>query len=274
MSLDNIIDDNTKARGIPFLKERYQKTIRELLKFSTYSGASFHELERFKQNFRTSAFTCRIWTCRHAVFGFNSIKDLMLHEADHRKYICHFPGCHYPVFSSARTLKGHIREVHAQSNRAVPRNSIRKRVQPSDLTLSLQQDVYAEAINAKRPAKIADDKNVNQNLEKDKLSIVTQTSQIKEDDDKDNITEDDEYNATTFSPSRKNASLNRILKSRSITHSRGGVPLTAKRGRNKRRDYPSSWGFNKGQMIMKKRIMSVFDGPWRFTKDDLMLSTD
>ncbi|KAM0458988.1 hypothetical protein ACHAO4_002378 [Trichoderma viride] len=158
----------------------------------------------------------------------------MLHEADHRKYICHFPGCHYPVFSSARTLKGHIREVHAQSNRAVPRNSIRKRVQPSDLTLSLQQDVYAEAINAKRPAKIADDKNVNQNLEKDKLSIVTQTSQIKEDDDKDNITEDDEYNATTFSPSRKNASLNRILKSRSITHSRGGVPLTAKRGRNKR----------------------------------------
>lgn len=147
-------------------------------------------------------------------------------------------------------------------------------MQPSDLTLSLQQDVYAEAINAKRPAKVADDKSVNQNLEKDKLSIVTQTSQIKEDDDKDNITEDDEYNATTFSPSRKNASLNRILKSRSITHSRGGVPLTAKRGRNKRRDYPSSWGFNKGQMIMKKRIMSVFDGPRRFTKDDLMLSTD
>ncbi|UKZ62120.1 uncharacterized protein TrAtP1_003380 [Trichoderma atroviride] len=142
---EDITANNTKARGIPFLKERYQTTIRELLNFSTFPGVNFHEFERFKQNFRTSAFTCRIWSCRHAVFGFNSAKDLMLHEADHRKHICHFPGCHYPVFSSAGSLKGHIKEVHVQSNQAAPRTSIRKRVQPTVLSPSLQQDIHAEA---------------------------------------------------------------------------------------------------------------------------------
>ena len=41
-----------------------------------------------------------------------------------------------------------------------------------------------------------------------------------------------------------------------------GVPLQnlTSRGRKNRRDYPPSWGFDKGQMTMKKRVMAVFDG--------------
>jgi hypothetical protein len=41
-----------------------------------------------------------------------------------------------------------------------------------------------------------------------------------------------------------------------------GVPLQnpKRRGGKNRRDYPSSWGFDKGQMTMKKRVMAVFDG--------------
>jgi hypothetical protein len=66
-----------------------------------------------------------------------------------------------------------------------------------------------------------------------------------------------------------------VQKSRGMTHSRGGMPLVGKsRGRKNRRDYPSSWGFDKGQMTMKKRVMAVFDGPRRLAKDDMMLSTD
>jgi hypothetical protein len=69
---------------------------------------------------------------------------------------------------------------------------------------------------------------------------------------------------------------NGVQKSRGLTHSRGGVPLpiVKTRGRKNRRDYPSSWGFDKGQMTMKKRVMAVFDGPRRLAKDDMMLSTD
>jgi hypothetical protein len=80
----------------------------------------------------------------------------------------------------------------------------------------------------------------------------------------------------TQSPARRKASqVNGIQKSRGMTHSRGGVPLVTKtRSRKNRRDYPSSWGFDKGQMTMKKRIMAVFDGGRRLAKDDLMLSTD
>ncbi|KAL7897605.1 hypothetical protein HDV64DRAFT_285923 [Trichoderma sp. TUCIM 5745] len=127
---EDSIDNNTKARGVRFLKERYQAAIRELLSYSTYSSVSFHELERFKQNFRTSAYTCRIWSCRYAVFGFNSPKDLILHEADHRKQICHYPNCQYPVFSSTKSLRDHEKRYHVQRSQIIPRKSIKKHIRP------------------------------------------------------------------------------------------------------------------------------------------------
>ncbi|RFU76952.1 zinc finger protein [Trichoderma arundinaceum] len=142
----------------------------------------------------------------------------------------------------------------------------------------VQQEDPAEAINAQRLAEVADDKNVHQTLEKNNLPVTTQTSQTEEDEEDEDMGDEDEVDdisRLTYSPLKKKTSLNRISKSRGITHSRGGVQLSTKsRGRNKRRDYPSSWGFNKGQMTMKKRVVAVFDGPRRLAKDDMMLSTD
>ncbi|PFH61304.1 hypothetical protein XA68_17721 [Ophiocordyceps unilateralis] len=151
----------------------------------------------------------------------------------------------------------------------------------------VQQEDPAEAINAQRLAEVDNDKSVHQTLEKNNLPSTTPTNNINNDDDDDDADdldmadEDDADDASsskaTSSPSsrkRMNSSQG-VTKSRGLTHSRGGVPLANKaRGRKNRRDYPSSWGFDKGQMTMKKRIMTVFDGSRRLAKDDMMLSTD
>ncbi|KAI3316518.1 hypothetical protein HD806DRAFT_552245 [Xylariaceae sp. AK1471] len=49
---------------------------------------------------------------------------------------------------------------------------------------------------------------------------------------------------------------------------------TKTNGRKNRQNYPSSWGFDEGSMTMKKRVLTVFDGPRCLTTDDMMLSTE
>ncbi|KAL7801430.1 hypothetical protein V8C43DRAFT_312589 [Trichoderma afarasin] len=100
------------AGDVITLKKKYQTMIQELLNYSTYPGISFQQLEQFKQNFRTSAFTCRLWSCPYAALGFNDMDNLARHEADHSKHICRVQGCQYPVFTSARLLKNHVAEHH------------------------------------------------------------------------------------------------------------------------------------------------------------------
>ncbi|KAK3308224.1 uncharacterized protein B0T15DRAFT_101969 [Chaetomium strumarium] len=153
----------------------------------------------------------------------------------------------------------------------------------------VQQEDPAEAINAQRLAEVENDRDVHNTLEKNNLPTTTMTSTAEDADDEDDVMEDDEADedskggrgggkGSLASPTRKTnkgSSLNGIQKSRGLTHSRGGVPLQTKsRGRKNRRDYPSSWGFDKGQMTMKKRVLAVFDGPRRLAKDDMMLSTE
>ncbi|KAK5656170.1 hypothetical protein OQA88_4930 [Cercophora sp. LCS_1] len=150
----------------------------------------------------------------------------------------------------------------------------------------VQQEDPAEAINAQRLAEVENDRDVHNTLEKNHLPTTTTMTTNVEDDDDDEMDDDDladeDYRAgralkSATSPSKKSKGNppNGVQKSRGLTHSRGGVPLLTKnRGRKNRRDYPSSWGFDKGQMNMKKRVMAVFDGPRRLAKDDMMLSTD
>jgi hypothetical protein len=152
----------------------------------------------------------------------------------------------------------------------------------------VQQEDPAEAINAKRLAEVENDREVVETLEKNHLPITTQTTTNTEDDDDEEMVEDDdapgeeEYKAlgiktSSTSPTKKAKGnpANGVQKSKGLTHSRGGVPLPPKsKGRKNRKDYPSSWGFDKGQMTMKKRVMAVFDGPRRLAKDDMMLSTE
>ncbi|KAF4982019.1 hypothetical protein FZEAL_2269 [Fusarium zealandicum] len=144
----------------------------------------------------------------------------------------------------------------------------------------VQQEDPAEAINAKRLAEVENDKDVHQTLEKNNLPTTTEATMAQDEDEEvDTGDEEDTDNSprtNTSPPNKKRGNpANGVQKSRGVTHSRGGVALTTKsRSRKNRRDYPSSWGFDKGQMTMKKRVMAVFDGPRRLAKDDMMLSTD
>jgi len=144
----------------------------------------------------------------------------------------------------------------------------------------VQQEDPAEGINAQRLAEVEHDREVHHTLEKNHLPLTTQTTSTEEVDDDDEMADDDSADedasrSHTSPTKRKGNPANGVQKSRGMTHSRGGVPLTTKtRGRKSRRDYPSSWGFDKGQMTMKKRVMAVFEGPRRLAKDDMMLSTE
>ncbi|KAI2608494.1 uncharacterized protein GGS25DRAFT_490530 [Hypoxylon fragiforme] len=146
----------------------------------------------------------------------------------------------------------------------------------------VQQEDPAEAINARRLAEVENDEDVHQTLEKNQLPLTTQAaSNSDEEDDEEMGDEDDaadeelKSKKLTSPTKRKGNPPNGVQKSRGMTHSRGGPPLTSKsKSRKNRREYPNAWGFDKGQMTMKKRVMAVFDGPRRLAKDDMMLSTE
>ncbi|KAI8627740.1 hypothetical protein F5Y19DRAFT_163978 [Xylariaceae sp. FL1651] len=146
----------------------------------------------------------------------------------------------------------------------------------------VQQEDPAEAINAKRLAEVEDDKEVHQTLEKNQLSLTTQPVSHSDDEEDDEMADEDELLDETCqirkltSPTKKKSNPpNGVQKSRGMTHSRGGYPVSTKtKGRKSRQNLPPSWGFDKGQMTMKKRVLTVFDGPRRLAKDDMMLSTE
>lgn len=155
----------------------------------------------------------------------------------------------------------------------------------------VQQEDPAEAVNARRLAEVENDREVHATLEKNSLPTTTQTMMTEDDDDEELMEDEegqflDEQNLmalgvkTSASPTKKSKGnpANGVQKSRGLTHSRGGVSMSksnaSSRARKHRREYPSSWGFDKGQMTMKKRVMAVFDGPRRLAKDDMMLSTE
>ncbi|QYS94528.1 hypothetical protein H0G86_001857 [Trichoderma simmonsii] len=129
------IQHDNISRDVITLKKKYQTLIQKLLNYSNYPGISFQQLEQFKQNFRTSAFTCRVWSCPYATLGFNNMDSLTHHEeAEHSKHICRVQGCQYPVFTSARLLKNHVTEHHTSRDQRLERKSIRKRPAPMGLS--------------------------------------------------------------------------------------------------------------------------------------------
>lgn len=151
----------------------------------------------------------------------------------------------------------------------------------------VQQEDPAEAINAQRLAEVENDREVHATLEKNGLPITTQTSIIVDEDDDMDDEESLGYDEaelkamgikTSASPTKKKGNPpNGIQKSKGMTHSRGGVSMSKSnqiKGRKNRREFPSSWGFDKGQMTMKKRTAAYFDGSRRLAKDDMMLSTE
>ncbi|KAI0472140.1 hypothetical protein GGR56DRAFT_108254 [Xylariaceae sp. FL0804] len=145
---------------------------------------------------------------------------------------------------------------------------------------TVQQEDPGEVINARRLAEVENDSEVYQTLEKNQLPLTTPSTSNMDDDEDDEMAEEvdnrDELRKLV-SPVRKRTGNppNGVQKSRGMTHSRGGVSVPSKsKGRKNRREYPASWGFDKGQMTMKKRVLTVYDGPRRLAKDDMMLSTE
>ena len=149
----------------------------------------------------------------------------------------------------------------------------------------VQQEDPAEAVNASRLAEVENDTEVQETLEKN-LVFTTNNEADEDVDDEEAGGDDDESpqaqdhsgsaRGVSGSPKRmKTGPANGVQKSRGMTHSRGGVPFTGKpRSRRSRQNYPTSWGFDKGQMTMRKRVMTVFEGKRRLAKDDMMLSTE
>lgn len=103
----------------------YQHTIKTLIHMHSYSGVSFQEFEEFKQDFRWAAFTCRLSSCPSAVSGFENEDLWLAHEATHRRFFCTIPGCQYPPFTSARSLKHHHADCHREEAKST-RRSIRQ----------------------------------------------------------------------------------------------------------------------------------------------------
>ncbi|TGO17386.1 hypothetical protein BTUL_0018g00530 [Botrytis tulipae] len=142
----------------------------------------------------------------------------------------------------------------------------------------VQQEEPSEAINARRLAEVEQDHDVHETLRNNALPVTTNVYSTAEEDDDEEVDDekDDDYSlrVRTSRKGRQNRNpVNGVQKSRGMTHSKGGVTLNTK-GRKKRKDYPSSWGCPTSQMKMKKRVLTVFDGPRRLWKDDMMLDTD
>lgn len=102
----------------------YQDTIRTLLDQHDYPGVTAEELELFKSQFRTSAFTCRLKSCPRATLGFESEKPRLQHEMTHiRRLRCPVADCKFPPFVSPQALRIHTSKYH--SHGLLPK-SIRK----------------------------------------------------------------------------------------------------------------------------------------------------
>ena len=71
--------------GISAMLASYQEIVRSLLSQSDYPGVSSEELELFKSQFRTSAFTCRLNSCPRATLGFESEELRLEHEMAHMR---------------------------------------------------------------------------------------------------------------------------------------------------------------------------------------------
>ncbi|KAK4465023.1 hypothetical protein QBC42DRAFT_262341 [Cladorrhinum samala] len=94
----------------------------------TFAGVDLPAFERFKVDFRTTAYACRMLLCPRASAGFDSEEQLLEHEASHLRIICKVAGCQYPTFSSKQALAQHQAKFHP-TDTATPRLKAIRRLQ-------------------------------------------------------------------------------------------------------------------------------------------------
>ncbi|KAK1479161.1 NACHT domain-containing protein [Colletotrichum tamarilloi] len=108
-------DDLVIISGLSTLLFNYQNTVKELLQLFNHPRVTVQELEKFKQDFRCSAYTCSFSSCPLASTGFETEKLRNEHEMTHSPRVpCEVPGCQYPAFPSTSALKRHQAKEHAK----------------------------------------------------------------------------------------------------------------------------------------------------------------
>ena len=152
----------------------------------------------------------------------------------------------------------------------------------------VQKTDPSEAINEKLLTSVADDENVKASLERNNLPTTLDTGMEEfGTDDEDNDNDDNDTSTPTtrrrpgqtgsFHVSERGAISKPSAGGRrtnpGLTYSKGGVALKTS-GRKRRKNYPASWGVDAEKMKMKKRVLTVWDGPRRLAKDDMMLHSD
>jgi hypothetical protein len=118
----------------------------------------------------------------------------------------------------------------------------------------VQQEEPSEAINATRLTEVEQDQALHETVHEtvhnnDLPATITNVYSADEDEADEELNDENDDDFTLRSES-------------------------SRKGRKKRKDYPSSLGCPTSQMKMKKRVLCVFDGPRRLWKDDMMLDTD
>ncbi|KAI5465360.1 hypothetical protein BGZ63DRAFT_479030 [Mariannaea sp. PMI_226] len=134
-SENDISTDMMEVTSLKSLLSNYQRTVQQLLCLRACNGASLEELERFRRQFRASAFTCRLPSCPNFSHGFEDHDLRLAHEVIHRRIVCGVQGCQYPPFCSIRALKRHQKTCHsgvADSRRKDIRNVARSMLKPSE----------------------------------------------------------------------------------------------------------------------------------------------
>ncbi|KAK4144471.1 uncharacterized protein C8A04DRAFT_36713 [Dichotomopilus funicola] len=121
----------------------YQECVKSILNQQDYPGVSAEELQFFKKQFQTSAFTCRLKSCPRAAVGFDSAQLLRDHELSHIcRLRCPFPGCQYPLFSSAQALRNHERKVHQPNPAPRPIRGVGTPSQTGDILNDFDFDTF------------------------------------------------------------------------------------------------------------------------------------
>ncbi|ETS86312.1 hypothetical protein PFICI_00140 [Pestalotiopsis fici W106-1] len=114
------IDETLKRRdemitqtSLQAITSSYQDIVVFLLEQRDYPEISSEELQRFKNQFRNSGFTCRFDKCHFATIGFDSYAERNEHELTHSKpFTCPITDCKYPAFVSKAAVQRHVNKIH------------------------------------------------------------------------------------------------------------------------------------------------------------------
>lgn len=112
-TIEECKDELKQVTNLDGILRNYQTTLTKLLATQEVPGVSHEELEVFKRDFRSCAYTCRLALCPRASIGFETDGMRVEHEDSHsQRFDCTYPGCQYPPFMSIRALKAHENKCH------------------------------------------------------------------------------------------------------------------------------------------------------------------